>query len=352
MVDRGFGLELESSYGDTTVTKAEFDPNWWNQADDVNFQLNDKPVTKSGSSRMNKRARAGIMKPDGSTAADADLQQLTWYFRGLLDNYVFTEGDTPETGHEQVYIHEFYGGEGKDLQSFRGVAAFDKLIKYLYGLLVDKVTLECSNDSMKVNANWVYKTEAADIIGKNGATFDRPDELDNEYLFIMFYDLSLLLNNKSLGITTKFTCETSNNLNVDNSTGFGARGPQKKAVAQKRDNKLSVETTLTDDNLEDILAAQYGEVGALKPTSCKLLQVPLKLTIAHCENPDISCEILFPKCTVAVEYNVSGIDEIKTTLTLETLGSSTVTLADETTEVETDIYIKLINNQDELVPAE
>ena len=72
MVDRGFGLELESTYGDTTVDKANFDPDWWNQADDVDFNLGDEPVVRSGGSRMNKRARAGIMKPTGSTTADAE----------------------------------------------------------------------------------------------------------------------------------------------------------------------------------------------------------------------------------------------------------------------------------------
>ena len=75
MVNRGFGIEVEGTYGDTTVTTANFDPNWWNHAESVDFKLNDEPVTRSGSSRMNKRARAGIMKPTGSTTADADLQQ-------------------------------------------------------------------------------------------------------------------------------------------------------------------------------------------------------------------------------------------------------------------------------------
>lgn len=121
MVDRGFGLELEETYGDTSVSKSSFDPNFWNQAEEVEFKLNDEPITKSGGSRMNKRARAGIMKPTGSTSADADLQQLTWYFRGYLDNYVYTAGSG------DVHTHEFYGGEGKELQSFRGIAVYDML---------------------------------------------------------------------------------------------------------------------------------------------------------------------------------------------------------------------------------
>ena len=48
---------------------------------------------------------------------------------------------------------------------------------------------------------------------------------------------------------------------------------------------------------------------------------------------------------------MSGVDAIEATLTLDTLGSGTVELVDET-EVETDIYIKLVNNQEEIETAD
>ena len=348
MVDRGFGLELESTYGDTTVAKSNFDPNFWNQAESVDFKLNDEPITRSGGSRMNKRARAGIMKPTGSTEADADLQQLTWYFRGFLDNYVCTEGDTPATGHTQTYIHEFYGGEGKELPSFRGIAVYDMLKKYLYGMLEDSLKLEVSNEGMTVSADWIYKTEKAGIIGQSGETFSRPDELTAEQIFIMFYDVSLKLNGQALdGVSTAFSFEGNNNHDVDSTIGLGSRAPQKRAQAGKRENSLEITTTLTSDTVRSILNAQYGEVNALEPSSCKLLQLPLELNIAHCEDSDLACKILFPKCTVRVEYDMSGVDAIEATLTLDTLGSGTVELADET-EVETDMYVELTNYVEEL----
>ena len=349
MVDRGFGLELESTYGDTTVAKSSFDPNFWNQAESVDFKLNDEPITRSGGSRMNKRARAGIMKPSGSTEADADLQQLTWYFRGFLDNYVCTEGDTPATGHTQTYIHEFYGGEGKELASFRGIAVYDMLKKYLYGMLCDGMKLEVSNEGMTVSADWIYKTEKAGIIGVSGETFTRPDELTAEQIFIMFYDVSLKLNGQALdGVSTAFSFEGNNNHDVDSTIGLGSRYPQKRAQAGKRENSLSITTTLTSDTVRSILNAQYGEVNALEPSSCKLLQLPLELNIAHCEDSDLACKILFPKCTVRVEYDMSGVDAIEATLSLDTLGSGTVTLEDGTTEVETDMYVELTNYVEEL----
>ena len=348
MVDRGFGLELETTYGEI-VSKSTFDPNWWNQAEDVDFNLGDEPVTRSGGSRMNKRARAGIMKPTGSTTADADLQQLAWYFRGYLDNYVYTAGGSGAT----VHTHEFYGGEGKELPSFRGIAVYDMLKKYLYGILCDGLSLEASDEGMTVEADWIYKTEKAGIIGVDGEAFTRPDELTNEQIFIMFYDIALKLNNKALdGVSTAFSFEGNNNHDVDSTIGLGSRYPQKRAQAGKRENTISITTTLTSDTVRSILDAQYGEVNALEPSACKLLQLPLEVNIAHCEDAAISCKILFPKCTVRVEYDMSGVDVIETTITLDTLGSGSVTLADGSTEVETDMYVKLVNNQEELVPNE
>ena len=77
------------------------------------------------------------------------------------------------------------------------------LKKYLYGLLCDGMSLEVSDESMTVGADWIYKTEKAGIIGQSGETFTRPDELTAEQIFIMFYDVSLKLNNLPLdGVST------------------------------------------------------------------------------------------------------------------------------------------------------
>ena len=344
-MNRGFGIEVEKRYGSlnsggTEIATSSFDPDWWNHAESVDFKLNDEPVTRSGSSRMNKRARAGIMKPTGSTTADADLQQLAWYFYGFLDNYVFTLGTNsgPNT-------HEYYGGEGKELPSFRGIAMYDMLKKYLRGMLIDELKLDVSNENMTVGAEWIYKTESAAI----NESFTEPDELTNEQIFIMFYDVSLKLNNAALdGVSTAFSFDGKNNHDVDGTIGLGSRYPQKRAQAGKRENNISITTTLTSDTARSILNAEYGEANATSPSSCKLLQLPLEVNVAHCENANISLKILFPKCNVRVEYNYSGVDAIEATLTLDTLGSGTVELADGTTEVETDMYVKIVNNQEKI----
>jgi hypothetical protein len=345
-MDRGFGIEIEEEYGED-VAKSAFEPDWWSEAESVDFKLNDEPVTKSGVSRMNKRARAGVIKPTGNTQADADLQRLTYYFYGFLDNYVYTEGTSNAPN-----IHEFYGGENKELPSFRGLAVFDMLKKYIYGMLEDGLKLECSDDSLSVEADWIYKTEKAGIIGSSGETFTRPDDLDDD-LFIMFYDISMKLNNSALdGVSTSLSFEGKNNHDVDATIGFGSRAPQVRASAGKREISLELTTTLTSDTVRSILDAEYGEVGALAPSSCKILKVPLEINIALCEVSGVACKILFPQCTLKAEYDMSGSDAIEVTLSLATLGSGTVTLDDDATTVTTDMYVKLTNSLEELEAKE
>lgn len=342
MVNRGFGIELErpAYYGDTTIQPANFDPDWWSEVADANFGLNDDPVTKSGSSRMVKKARAGYMKPKGTTKDDADLQKLAWYFRGYLDNYKYTAGASGAT----IHTHEFWGGEIKELQSFRGVAVYDMLEKYFYGLLVDKLSLECSLDGMTVGTEWVYKTEKANIL-TGSQEFDVPDALTNEDIFIMGYDVDLFLNNNPLdGVSTSLKFDGNNNHNVDNTLGLGSRNPQKRACAQLRENGLEIATTLTHDTVRSILDAEYGEIGAIQPSSCKLLQLPLKIQITHCESSNLLGEIVFPNCTLNVTYDFSGADNIPVTMKLGSLGRGTAIMANNS-EIETDMYVKLVNNQ-------
>ena len=345
-MNRGFGIEVEGTYGSPSVSTGNYDPDWWNHAESVEFKLNDDPVVRSGTSRMNKRARAGVMKPTGSTSADADLQQLGWYWYGLLDNYVYTAGGSGAT----VHTHEFYGGEGKELPSFRGIAMFDMLKKYISGMTIDGMKLEVSNEAMTVGADWIYKTESAAI----NESFTEPDELTNQGLFIMFYDVGLKMGSVGStlsaldGVSTQFSFECKNNHDVDGTIGLGSRYPQKRALAGKRENTISITTTLTSDTARKILDAEYGEANATSPSSCKLLHTQLEVTIAHCENNAISCKILFPNCTLRVEYSMAGVDNIETTMTLDTLGTGTTTLADGTTEIATDMYVKLVNNQEEI----
>ena len=312
--------------------------------------MNAEPVTKRGASRMNKRSRPGIAKPSGSTEQDADLQRIGHIFRGYLDNYKYTKGSG------SINTHEFWGGEGKSLQSFRGIIMRDFLKKYIFGMLVNTINLECSDDSMSLNVDWIYKNEHAAKIGENGETFTKPEALEDD-LFVMFYDILVELNEKTLlgdnGIVTSATIEGNNNLAQDDSIGFGARHPQIDALAGDRDNNITIVMTLAESIIEDIISMEYGQVvdfseGYGELSSCQILDVPLKFTIQLCEYAQQQLVIYFPKCTVNVTYDGSGTEVVKVTLNLSSLGSEEVNLADGSTEVVTDMYVMLKNKQGEI----
>lgn len=340
-MNRGFALEIEENYGED-IEPNEFNPAWFQDVNSADFQLNDDIITKSGGSRMDQVARPGVLKPSGSISADVDLQRIIYYFFGLLDNYKCTDNN------DGTYIHEFWGGEGKDLKSFRGIAVYDMLVQYLYGIMIDSLKLECSDEKMKLSADTIYKTEKSEILNEN-EEFELPDELEND-LFITFYDITLLLNNKKPdGVVNSFELETKNNLDQDNSIGFSSRAPQVKANARKRENSVSLKTYLTRDTVESILNAKYGKVKAREPEDCKLLQIPLALKVRLCEYAELGLglDLIFPRCNVKAEFDMSGVDEIETTMDLTTLSSDNVTL-DDGTDVRTDYYVKVVNNLPEL----
>ena len=327
---RVFGLEPEAAYGEE-VDKDDFHLLFDHDVDSMDFKLNDEPVTKSFGSRMNQKARAGVIKPTGSIETSANLQILGAYFYGFLDNY------------------KFWGGESKLLKSFRGKAVNDDLIFYLMGLIVDSMKLEVSSEDMTLGADFIYKTEFSEILaGEND--YERAEELEDD-LFIMFYDVMLKLNgNDPAGVQTSFTFEGGNNHDVDKTIGFGYRHPQGQAKAGKRENSISIVTTLTQETVRAILDARYGDVDLLEPAKCKILQVPLQIDVELCEYPGLGLTILFPKCTLLAEFDSSGIDDVEATLNMATLGSEEVTLADGTTK-KTDMYVKLVNKQPKIAPS-
>ena len=175
--------------------------------------------------------------------------------------------------------------------------------------------------------------------------------MDETDIPLMFYDVKVKLNNKDPdGVQTSFTFEGKNNLNVDGTIGLGSRHPQKIAVAQQREIDLSLVTTLDEDTMRTILDGEYGEVGAMEPSKCQILKVPLELTVDICEDPDRKMIILFPECLLKVEYDFSDSDTIETTINLSTMGTGEATLKDGS-KVVTDMYVRIENKQPAIKPA-
>lgn len=338
---RGFGLTLEEDYGDVQDIN-DINLDWFQEMSEVSFELGDEPETDDGGSRSDVTAWASVAKPSGSTSGNIDLQRMTWFIRGFLDNYKHTAGS------DGLHIHEFWGGENHELPSFVGMALYDDLKIALYGLLLDTLKLEVSDSAMTASEDWLYATEKAEIIAV-GDEFNKPSQLTDSNIPIRTYDVQVLLNGESPGaIQTSFSMEGNNNHDQDGTIGLGSRFPQEKAQAQKRNIALTLGTTLNRNSYREILNARYGAVNINSPSECKVLTDKLTLKIRQCENPNQQMIIEFPKCTLNAEFDLKGADRIEATLNLNTLGNNEITLNDETTKVDTDIYVKLINKVPEL----
>lgn len=346
---RGFGLTLENKedYGEI-VPIEDIAIDWFQKMPEVNFELGDEAETDDGGSRSDVVSWAGAAKPSGSTSAKVDLQRITWYLFGFLDHYLHTAG---ENG---LHIHEFWGGENHELPSFRGIAMYDALKLAVYGLLIDSLKLEVSDGAMDVNVDWLYSNETYDLLEEN-EEFIEPEELVNSRIPVRFYDVHVYLNKdendnwlKPGTTQTSWSMEGNNNHDQDGTIGLGSRFPQEIPQAGKRGIQLSLATTLNRRSYKEVMDARYGKVDAKSPDKCRILTVPMRLCVVQCENPDQQLIFEFPECTLKSEFDLKGADRVEATLNLQTLGNGEVTLADGTTKVNTDMYVKLINNVPEM----
>ena len=350
MVLRVLGLTAEKTYGVTTG--ASNTPDFHRRMNDGSFKLGDEPVTYADGSRMVQGARPGALKPSGSSAGKCDLKRIGHFLYAFFDQYKFTEGE--DEGDPNV--HEFWGGEETLLHSLHGWATFDEFEKVLCGLLLDSLKLEVSSDFMTQSEEWIYKDETSNMINQSTYTVREVEGA----VPLMFYDIGLELGDGDveLGIQTQFSFEGKNNHNQDATIGIGSRKPQRQASAQAREITMSLTSYLVRETVQWIKAIEYGETNRNGPSECKILTLPLLVTIATCENPDEVLTMFFPNSTVAVEYSLSESEEIETTFNLTALGTGEAELySDEDTEddepetVRTDCYCRLITTQPDIEAA-
>lgn len=331
---RILGLKEEAQYGVASDTV----PDWHQEIEKGKAGLGSEPMTYSGGSRMIKKTKAGALNPEASYDMKPDLKRIGHYIKAFLGNYVFTGGGSgPNT-------HEFYGSEKRILPSFTGWSTFDYFTKQLLGLVCESLKLEVSDELMGGSAEWKYKTETK----INSVPLPSDQKMIPNDLLIAFYDTRLEIEGDAPpGIVTNLSFDGKNNLNVDKTRGLGHRGPQRKPKAQAREIGLEFESTLEPETLALIEKAEYGEVGN-NPSECKVYKLPLKIIVDFCEDTDDQLILFFPECNVSVEYEASAADEIDCKFSLQALGTQRVTLEDGVTDVVTDMYVKLLNNQPEI----
>ncbi len=334
---RILGIKEEATYGVASDTV----PDWHQEIEKGKAGLGGEPINYSGGSRMIKKTKAGALNPEASYDMKPDLKRIGHYMKAFLGNYVFTGGGSGPN------VHEFYGSEKRILPSFTGWSTFDYFTKQLLGLVCESLKLEVSDELMNGSAEWKYKTETK----INSVPLPADQKMIPGDSLIAFYDTRVEIEGDAPpGIVTNLSFDGKNNLNVDKTRGLGNRGPQRKPKAQLREIGLEFESTLEPETMALIEKAEYGEVGN-NPSDCKVYKLPLKIIVDFCEDTDDQLILFFPECNVSVEYEASAADEIDVKFSLQALGTQRVTLEDGVTDIVTDMYVKLLNNQPKIQPG-
>lgn len=355
MVLRVLGLKEEDTYGNLKTGVTE--PDIYTRLSDGSFKLGDEAITYNDGSRMVQGARAGAIKPSGSTSFKLDLKRMAYYLKAFFDQYSFTAGNSGSPN-----IHKAWGSEGQDLTSFHAWATFDYFQKIIEGLLCESLKFEVSDEYMTGSAEWIYKNESFDEIDQSDYNIEKA--ITEGAIPLMFYDVNIELNNSALNgvVFTSFSFEGKNNLNQDATIGLGSRAPQRKARAQAREITMSIASYMSGES-DFLNLLKLGEYGAVQttPSGCSIGNVPLRVDINVCEDTAESMVMFFPKATINVEYSASESDEMEVTFNLTSLGTGDMsaftahsgetlpTLQDsDGNNIKTDCFCYLLSNTPEI----
>lgn len=339
---RVLGLKEEQVYGTSSHTT----PDWHQEVSKAQANLNSEPIIYTGGSRMIRKTKAGALKPEASYEMMVDLKRIGHYFKAALGNYKFTAGATAPAGQPpNLNTHDFWGGESAILPSFTGWSTFDIFTKQLRGMVCESLQLEVEDETMKGSSEWKYQTETKSNTVPSNLIMPQNDAL------IAFYEVTMQIDNATTpGIVTTLNFEISNNLEDDKTRGLGARGPQIQPKAQVREIELEFESTMVSGLLPLIERAEYGAAGT-SPTACSIGNAPLRIKTNLCPPLNDTLEILFPKCTLFVEYETSEADPIDVKFTLKTVGTNKATFTNPNHNVMTDIFVRLRNDQPIIRPG-
>lgn len=308
MVNRAIGLKQEEKYGE--LKKGVKAPDFHQRVQSMEVKLGDETTRYNQGSRKYHACRRGIAKPSGSTESYVDLQRVGHYLKAFFDQYHYSYNKIVDKEEHQ---HHFWGDDDQDLTSFHGWATFDYFEKSISGIVIDSLSIECS-DALTLSSEFFYKNETARYISAMEYEFREVTGA----VPIQQYDVHVSLDGmtEEQVVITSLTVDFKNNLDQDGSIGLGSRYPQRKATAGAREIEISMEAKMSQETklLELIRKAEYGGTGQT-PTD-EIVLVPLKVKITPSATPESYMVIYFPNCEMTVEYDAPDEGQIEVSFTL------------------------------------
>lgn len=347
MVLRVLGFEEEETYRNINNIPTYPEVPYHLHMEKIDFPWGRENITSSAGSTMIHTVKPGMANPEGETEGNVGLESIGFYLKAALGNYIFTDGDTASDPNK----HEFYGGNRSKLPSYTFVTTKDYYEQIVLGNVLDEFKIEGKDDFLTHSEKWWGSYQYRHQIEED--TYDE-NILDEDPL--VGYEVDVKFNNQTpASIVKDFSFELKNNLNTDNTRGFGAYSPLRKPAVQTRDITLKLTTILEAETYELITKSEYGALNLQNqwhhPTKCQVFSQPVSFTMRHCERQDEYLTMVFPDVLFTCSDPASGSDEIEVEMEMTPTGRNTIsTLGNQTKR--TDIYAVLSNSQEELVAVE
>ena len=276
-----------------------------------------------------KTIRPGYYVPGGNIVYPADIRTIAYILKWALGNYKYTVGGAG------INTHEIWSVEELVLPSFTARLGKDNFEHIFTGCIINSLEL-------KVEGEYFYLT--LDVVG--GKDSKGALQAIGDLLLPAEYPLSFIDTSMVLGVTPyscKFktlTIKIANNLAPDAGKGFGTRFPCRLPVGARNVN-ISGGLFFEDSSQYESF---WGDSAGIS------VNVPVEetLTLTLDSGAFGSMNLVLPRFYFSqLTTPVAGRTEI--TQGFSAIGLvDTVTMADDVTEVDTDILATVLNGADDL----
>ena len=210
-----WGIKLEESYAQDALT-GNNTPDVYIRTESFNPGLNDEPQLLNLGSMSPQKDRVGYGEPSGDASTSADVKVFPWYAYLLLGNYRFTEDGYSNDGVTKN-VHEFWGGEKRNLPSATCAWAMDKLERITKGTLLSTLKLTIGKELTTVEPSIVYSKDR-----KKKIDIDEYEANLIDSIPLIGYDWTAKIGNSD-ALLSEAEIEWDNNINTDACSVLGTR---------------------------------------------------------------------------------------------------------------------------------
>lgn len=329
---RYFGFAEEESYGESPSPGALIVVD--QASSGLDTPADTQLLYEGGLTRGIRTHRPGFYAPTGNIVYGWDIGSIGWLLKWALGGYVFTS----EGGEGALNLHELYGSEESIMKSFCARLGKDVFEHVFSGCAVNSLELVADSDFCMATVDVVAAKDAKDTL----KTITQVKALLPPGYPLAYHELSVeRIGASDISARIKsLTLSIGNNLDAMSGKTMAHRHPQR-AIAGARDITLSMDVFYEDlDMLELLWGSDAGPVAGGS--------TPYGLQLVFNSGEHGTLTIRLPSLiNTQVQQQPSGRDEIVQALVGRSIVGE-ITLNDEATKIETDIYCKLENVESEM----